>query len=75
MKLPILSGKEVVKALKRADFIIIRQTGSHIVMTKNTSEGKRTVIVPQHSELAKGTFLSIISQSGLNREEFVRLLK
>lgn len=74
MKLPIISGDKVVKALFKIGFRLARQSGSHMILVKE-SEGKITVVVPKHKELAKGTLLSIISQSRLSREEFLRLLK
>ena len=75
MKLPIVSGMDVVKALNRLGFSISRQSGSHIILIKNNLEGKITVVVPKHKELAKGTLLSIISQSGLSKEEFLKILQ
>ncbi len=38
MKLPIISGIEVIKRLKRAGFVPVRQRGSHIRLEKNTVE-------------------------------------
>ena len=61
MKLPVVSGMEVVKILNKFGFSVTRQSGSHIILIRETSEGKRTVVVPKHRELAKGTLLSIIS--------------
>lgn len=74
MKLPIVSAKKVIKALSSSDFSISRQSGSHVIMTKYIVNQKITVVVPKHSELAKGTLLSIIAQSGLSKEEFIKLL-
>ena len=74
MKLPIISGVEVVKMLGKFGFSVTRQSGSHIILIKEVLEGKRTVVVPKHRELAKGTLLSIISQSGLSKEEFLKKL-
>ncbi|MCD6480693.1 MAG: type II toxin-antitoxin system HicA family toxin [Thermoplasmata archaeon] len=34
MKLPLVSGMEVIKALHRAGFIVIRQRGSHVILQK-----------------------------------------
>ncbi|AEJ41802.1 YcfA family protein [Sulfobacillus acidophilus TPY] len=70
-RLPILSGHEVVTALKRAQFIPISQRGSHL---KLRHPDGRTVIVPMHHELALGTLSSILRQSQLTLEEFQRLL-
>ena len=74
MKLPILSAREVIRALNSVDFKITRQSGSHIILVKFIENKKLTVVVPRHDEIAKGTLLSIISQSGLTKEEFLRLL-
>ena len=73
-KLPRLSGKEVIKALSKIGFQPIRQKGSHVILIKETNEGKRSTVVPMHKEIDKGTLLEIIRQSGLKREEFIKLL-
>ena len=73
-KLPRLSGKEVIKALSKIGFQPIRQKGSHVILIKETNEGKHSTIVPIHKEIDKGTLLEIIRQSGLKREEFIKLL-
>jgi predicted RNA binding protein YcfA (HicA-like mRNA interferase family) len=72
-KLPVLSADKVVKALKRAGFIIIRQSGSHIHLWN--ADSRILVTVPNHPELAKGTLNAIIKQSKMNREEFLSLVK
>jgi predicted RNA binding protein YcfA (HicA-like mRNA interferase family) len=68
-KLPVLSGIEVVKILQHAGFTHMRTTGSHAIM-RNKS---KVIPVPLHPELAKGTLLSIIRQSGMKKEEFFEL--
>ncbi|MFQ6124268.1 MAG: type II toxin-antitoxin system HicA family toxin [Candidatus Heimdallarchaeota archaeon] len=40
-KLPIISGKKVVKALSRVGFFVHHQKGSHIVLRRNET-GKVT---------------------------------
>ncbi|MFA4887425.1 MAG: type II toxin-antitoxin system HicA family toxin [Candidatus Nanoarchaeia archaeon] len=72
-KLPRLSGKEVIKILSKVGFRVERQKGSHIILVKETSKGKRSTVVPNHSEIDKGTLLEIIRQSGMTREEFIGL--
>ena len=74
MKLPIVSARKVLKALQSEGFQIARQSGSHIILVKFVDNKKLTVVVPKHPEIAKGTLLSIISQSGLTKEEFLKLL-
>ena len=72
-KLPVLSAVKVIKALERADFRIVRQSGSHIHLWH---DGKRILVtVPNHKELARGTLNAIIKQSKMEREEFLSLVK
>ena len=73
--LPVISGREATSALAKAGFRQVRQRGSHVVLQKSLNEGTRTVVVPDHSELAKGTLRSIIRQAGLSPEEFLSLLR
>jgi len=48
----------------------VRRRGSHIVMQRRTDTDSVTVPVPDHRELAIGTLLSIIRQSGIPRSQF-----
>jgi predicted RNA binding protein YcfA (HicA-like mRNA interferase family) len=74
-KLPRLSGKEVIKILAKVGFLPARQTGSHIILTKQTEQGKKALVVPNHKEVRKGTLLEIIRQAGLKKEGFLELFK
>lgn len=74
-KLPILSGREVIKILKKIGYEPTRQRGSHIILVKETSESKRALVVPDHKEVDPGTLIEIIRQAGLKRDEFMKLLK
>ena len=73
MKLPLVSGIEVIKRLKRAGFIATRQKGSHVRLEKYTSDKTIKLTVPLHAELKKGTLNRIIKDAGLTLEEFERL--
>ena len=72
-KLPIVSGTKVVKALSKIGYGLDHQTGSHMIL-RHKNPPYRRLTVPNHSEIAKGTLLAIIRQSGLTREEFINLL-
>jgi predicted RNA binding protein YcfA (HicA-like mRNA interferase family) len=73
-KLPVISGKELVNALQKAGFIVVRQKGSHISLQKTTAEGTYRTVVPLHTRLAKGTLLDILHQTGLSKEELIDLI-
>lgn len=69
MKLPVLSGREVVKILLKFGFTVLDQKGSHVIMVGVRDGVKRKPVIPQHRELDKGTLLSILKQAGLSRED------
>lgn len=74
-KLPVLSGKKLVTALKKAGFVEVRQKGSHISMQKITLEKTYKTVVPLHKEVAKGTLLDILHQTGLSKDDLLELLE
>ena len=76
MKLPTLSGKEVVSLLQKQGFVIKRQKGSHLTLYKRTLEKGLYVTVPIHGnkEILPSTLLSIIRQAGMTKEEFIALV-
>ena len=74
MALPVISGREAVKALCRAGFRVVRQRGSHVRLEKRTEEGLIKLTVPLHKGLKKGTLRRIIEDAGLTVEGFNKLL-
>ncbi|MFQ5443762.1 MAG: type II toxin-antitoxin system HicA family toxin [Nitrospinales bacterium] len=73
MKLPVLSGIDVIKKLKTIGFIATRQKGSHVRLEKSSKEEIIKLTVPLHSELKKGTLNKIIKDAGLTLDEFQNL--
>ena len=70
-KLPHLSGAEVQRALERLGFHKVRQSGSHVVM-KRESKG---CSVPMHSEVKIGTLAGLLRQAEVAPEEFLAALR
>jgi predicted RNA binding protein YcfA (HicA-like mRNA interferase family) len=73
-KLPRISSKEAIRALERLGFEQVRQTGSHVVMKKETEDGKIGCVVPIHRELKIGTLSSILKQAQVTLERFTENL-
>ncbi len=71
--LPVVSGREVVKALGKIGYVLDRQRGSHMILRQQNSPHRR-LTVPDHQEVAKGTLRAIIRQAGLTVVEFNALL-
>jgi predicted RNA binding protein YcfA (HicA-like mRNA interferase family) len=69
MKLPLVSGKELIKILTNKGFIIVGRKGSHIRLKKRTDERVFVTIVPLHKTIDKGTLKAILNQTGLEKED------
>lgn len=72
--LPAVSGREMIRALRRAGFLVLRQKGSHVSLEKRTAAGYWRTIVPLHREIRPGTLSDILNQSGLSKEDLAGLL-
>ncbi len=70
-KLPRISSKKAIQVLEGLGFEQIRQTGSHVVMKKETEEGKLGCVVPIHRELKVGTLSGILKQAQITPDEFI----
>lgn len=73
-KYPVLSPEKIIRALQKEGFNKISQKGSHVKFKKD-GEPSRIVIIPIHSEIAKGTLQSILEQAGITLEAFKELLR
>ncbi|HEY8499326.1 MAG TPA: type II toxin-antitoxin system HicA family toxin [Clostridia bacterium] len=69
-KYPILKPSEIISTLMRFGYVVVSQKGSHIKMRKD-GDKTRTVIIPNHYEVAKGTLKSILEQACLTLDEFL----
>ena len=72
-KLPVVSGREAVAALKRIGYEVDHQTGSHVIL-RHSAPPYRRLTVRDHKELAKGTLRAIIRDAGITVGEFTALL-
>lgn len=73
-RIPVITAKELVRALKRAGFTKDRQRGSHLTLINSTTD--KTVTIPVHTgvDIGKGLLKKIIKDAGLTMEEFKNLL-
>lgn len=75
MKLPLISGKDIIKLLQKEGFTVARRKGSHVSLHKKINNKTMLVVVPIKDEVKKGTLLSIIKQAGMTREEFINKIE
>ena len=74
-KLPLLKPGEVSRILVKLGFRLCRQEGSHMFFEHPDG---RTTVIPNHpgEEIRRGLLNKIIKKDlGMEREEFLRLLK
>jgi predicted RNA binding protein YcfA (HicA-like mRNA interferase family) len=72
-RFPSLRPREVVAALARGGFVVLRIAGSHYQLFNERT--RRHTTVPYHNrDLPRGTVSAIVQQAGLTRAEFLSLL-
>ena len=70
--LPVVSGRELVKALAKRGFVFDRQRGSHVILFR--ADPPTTLSVPDHRELDRGTLRAILRQADVSPAELTDLL-
>lgn len=77
MRLPRINSKKLIRKLLKAGFQYAptRGKGSHIALVRYDGNRPYLVIIPHRDPIPLGTLMAIIKQSGLTREEFLKLLK
>ena len=72
MKLPLLSGRQMLKALERLGFKEIHRKGSHVKMKH--SDG-RVIVFPFHDEVDRYTLRGALQDADVGVEEFLEQVK
>ena len=68
MKLPLLSGRQVLAALQRMGFAEIHRKGSHVKMEH--PDGRR-IVFPFHDELDRFTLKGALRDASVEVPEFL----
>ena len=71
-RLPVISGKQLVAALKKLGWEVVRQRGSHVSL--QNLDRAVLLVVPLHRELKRGTLAAILRDGGIRREDLRRNL-
>jgi len=72
MKLPLLSGRQVLAALQRLDFVELHRKGSHVKM--GHPDG-RIIVFTYHDEVDRFTLKGALRDAGIDIQEFLRQVK
>ena len=71
-RLPVISGDEFAKAVRKIGYIWDYTEGSHMILFHPSG---RRLSVPRHKELGRGLLRALIKDAGLSRQGFIRLLR
>jgi predicted RNA binding protein YcfA (HicA-like mRNA interferase family) len=64
--------RDVIRALERLGFGLVRE-GNHISMARDNPDGTRTTLtIPNHRTLKASTLRTILTQSAITRDDFLR---
>ena len=73
-KVPSLPYTEIVHALQRNGWTVVRQKGSHIRLQKRLENEVLKVTVPAHRPVKRSTLSRILKQAHLDLEQFLKSL-
>ena len=73
-KVPSLSYNQIIKALQRDGWTVVRQRGSHIRLHKRFGDELLKLTVPAHRPVKRSTLSHILKQARLRVEDFLELL-
>ena len=72
-KLPVVTGQQVIVALKKAGFQIVRVKGSHHFLRH--ADGRATVVPVHRGEtIGPGLMMRILHDCDMTREAFMELV-
>ena len=73
-KYPLLPAREIINALKRLGFEVVRQKGSHVKLCKRSGNRKITTIVPNHKSVMAGTLKGVLELAEITLNDFLSSL-
>jgi predicted RNA binding protein YcfA (HicA-like mRNA interferase family) len=71
---PRLTGRELLAALRRAGWEVVRQRGSHARLAHPAHAQRVTIAVHAGAIVKPGTLRGVLDQAGLTVDELIALL-
>ena len=72
MKLPVLSGKQVLSALTRLGFVEVHRKGSHVKMKHPDG---RIIVFPFHDEVDRYTLKGALRDADVDISQFLHIVR
>ena len=73
-RMPVLSGKKLLRILLKQDYVVLRRKGSHVFI--ESMNGLRGTVVPLHGneDLGIGLLKSILNDLDLSTEDLRKMM-
>jgi predicted RNA binding protein YcfA (HicA-like mRNA interferase family) len=72
--LPVVTPRQLLRALERAGFFVYRTSGSHYLL-RHRNDPRRKTVVPYHAaDIKPGTLRGILRQTELSVDDLIKLL-
>ena len=68
MRVPLLSGREVLRALERLGFVVVHRRGSHVKMKHPDG---RLIVFPYHDEVDRFTLKGALRDAEIDLAGFL----
>ena len=72
-KVPSLAYHQIIHALQRAGWVVVRQKGSHVRLQKHTLTETLKLTVPAHRPVKRSTLAHILKQARIEVDYFLKL--
>jgi predicted RNA binding protein YcfA (HicA-like mRNA interferase family) len=73
-KMPVVSGEDLIRALAKFGYVVVRQKGSHVRLRHESDNSRQPVTVPMHREVAFGTLRRILRDANVSIDELISVL-
>ena len=73
-RVPVLGYRQIIRAMQRDGWVVVRQRGSHVWLQKGTRERTLKVTVPAHTPVKRRTLSRIPNDADIDLQDFLELL-
>ena len=72
-KVPSMPYEQIIRALQREGWVVVRQKGSHIRLQKHTLTETLKLTIPAHRPVKRSTLAHILKQARISVTDFIEL--
>ena len=73
-KTPSVGYDQLIRALQRDGWVVVRQKGSHIRLQKHLKDEVLKLTIPAHRPIKRSTLSHILKQARISTEQLLELL-